>query len=145
MYLSQHFVLDSPVENLTAPVAFETQSGWLNCSVSSKPVSTITWYKGSLQIAGPERVMNYLSYNISNVSREDAGTYRCKANNGYGGDVNESISFVVHCKYPTIHRKKMLLFPTYYIILSHFSLYINLVEFILCEYINFITIIQTLV
>ena len=31
--------------------------------------------------------------------REDAGTYRCTTNNGYGGDVHEDTALVVHCKY----------------------------------------------
>lgn len=104
---------DSPVAMLSAPVVFETQAGWLNCSVSSKPVSSITLYKGTQKIAGPERTLTYLKYNISNVSREDAGTYRCTANNGYGGDVHEDIPVVVHCKYKAIFLRFLLVIDMY--------------------------------
>ena len=36
---------------------------------------------------------------FSSVSRNDAGQYRCKANNTAGTDETGALSLVVHCKY----------------------------------------------
>ena len=36
---------------------------------------------------------------FSSVSRNDAGQYRCKANNTAGTDETGALSLAVHCKY----------------------------------------------
>jgi len=97
-----YVVLDPPVVAIAASNVNETQLGLLNCSVSSKPESNITWYRRTSQrweaLPVTVRGNNSLSYNMVNASREDAGTYRCTANNGYEGDISREMEFVIRCK-----------------------------------------------
>jgi len=96
------FVTDSPQANVSASIIDETQPCILSCSVSSKPVSTIVLYRlvnnTEQLVAGTVTKNNTLQYVIDAVSRDDAGTYRCKANNELGSD-NKDTHVVVRCKY----------------------------------------------
>jgi len=78
----------------------ETKTGFLNCSVSSKPASNITWSNGhGIAITeGLVKGSNFLSLNLTDVSREAAGQYLCSANNGIGDEVHENATLVVTCK-----------------------------------------------
>ncbi|XP_052806548.1 synaptogenesis protein syg-2-like [Mya arenaria] len=77
----------------------ETQSGSLSCTVDSKPPSTITWTRVDRASALPTnrltRGSNSLEYTISTTQREDAGQYRCTANNNYGGNKHNDTLIVV--------------------------------------------------
>lgn len=71
--------------------------------MSSNPESTLTWFRlGSpaTEITdGIVRGVNSLEYRIVDVSRDDAGMYRCTADNGYGEAVHSITSLVVQCKF----------------------------------------------
>jgi len=80
----------------------EKSSGSLNCIVSSNPASVITWRRhdnGIEILEGLVKGNNSLSLNFTDVSREDAGRYRCSANNGIGNVVYTVVTLVVTCKF----------------------------------------------
>ena len=79
----------------------ETQSGSLNCLVSSKPASVITWrHDGSAEdiTEGLVKGENSLSLHFTAVTREDAGRYQCSADSGIGDPVTKDANLVVLCK-----------------------------------------------
>ncbi|XP_052803376.1 synaptogenesis protein syg-2-like isoform X1 [Mya arenaria] len=90
----------APVVKILPRTVTETQPGLLQCVVSSKPSATITWYQINdgrtflLEGTGNKS----LDYGIRAVSRDDAGTYMCNANNGIGGDNFNSVQLVVQFK-----------------------------------------------
>jgi len=96
---------DSPQASILAPAVDETQLGLLSCNVSSNPESTITLYRlvnGAEQIVdGTVSGRNVLRYTIDNASREDAGTYRCKTNNQFGRD-DQNTRLIVRCKFNSL-------------------------------------------
>jgi len=76
--------------------------GLLNCNVSSNPASVITWrYEGRAVVIteGLVKGENSLSLHFTAVTREDAGRYRCSANNGIGDVVSKDANLVVICKF----------------------------------------------
>ncbi|WAR04164.1 HMCN2-like protein [Mya arenaria] len=91
---------NAPVVKTLPRTVTETQPGLLQCVVSSKPSATITWYQINdgrtflLEGTGNKS----LDYRITAVSRDDAGTYMCNANNGIGGDNFNSVQLVVQFK-----------------------------------------------
>jgi len=100
-YICFH-VTDSPRATIYTPVIDETQPGQLSCIVSSKPESTISLYRlvdnVERLISGTTTNNNTLNYVMITASRDDAGTYMCKANNGIGYDSNVT-DVNVRCKY----------------------------------------------
>jgi len=92
----------SPRATTASPAADETLSAILKCTVSSKPVSTLKWFRlrpSATEIRdGIVRGVNSLEYRIDHVSRDDAGEYRCTADNGYGGPIHNTTFLVVRCK-----------------------------------------------
>jgi len=80
----------------------ETHSGLLSCNVSSNPASVIAWrHEGSAMniTEGLVKGDNYLLLHFTSVTREDAGRYRCSANNGIGDVVSKDAKIVVICKF----------------------------------------------
>jgi len=80
----------------------ERQPGWLNCSVSSKPESIITWYRitPNMEKLSDNLVQGYNSLTITFhvVSKNDEGLYQCTANNGLGVEVNSETQLSVKGK-----------------------------------------------
>jgi len=95
--------LDRPEVTLAVPEIDETHPGDLTCTAASKPPSTITWYKNVSNrweaLPSSIRKHNLLTYRIENASRDDAAIFRCTANNGYGGGIEEEVELVVRCRY----------------------------------------------
>jgi len=95
-------VTDSPRATIYTPVIDETQPGQLSCIVSSKPKSTISLYRSvdnvERLISGTTTNNNTLNYVVITASRDDAGTYICKADNGIG-NANSTTHVTVRCKY----------------------------------------------
>ena len=93
---------DEPTIETADVVITETHSGLLNCNVSSNPASVITWrhYGSAVDITeGLVKGENSLSLHFSAVTREDAGRYRCSANNGIGDVVCKDANIVVICRF----------------------------------------------
>ena len=57
----------------------------LTCNASGEPLPNITWAKDGI----PVDKFNVIGYHfhLMNVKREDVGSNRCTASNGYGDDV----------------------------------------------------------
>jgi len=96
----------------------ETYSGLLNCNVSSNPVSVITWKHNGSAVDITEGLVkgeNSLSLHFTAVTREDAGRYRCSANNSIGDVVSKDANIVVLCKVfvITVDRGKPLRLLTF--------------------------------
>ena len=70
----------------------------VTCNATGKLTPTVTWFReGSSKVYSTGAGSAALSF--SSVSRNDAGQYRCKANNTAGTDETGALSLVVHCKY----------------------------------------------
>ena len=67
------------------------QNHALTCNASGEPLPNITWTKDGI----PVDKFNVIGYqlHLMNVKREDVGSYRCTASNGYGDDA-ASVSIV---------------------------------------------------
>ncbi|WAR06424.1 CADM2-like protein [Mya arenaria] len=93
--------VDDPIVSVTTGSVEmdETHSGSLSCTVDSKPPSTITWSRVDSASALPTDSMtrgnNSLKYRINTAQREDAGQYRCTANNIFGGNKHNHTQIVV--------------------------------------------------
>ena len=65
----------------------------LICEASGKPSPNITWTKD-----GSDSVLHTGStWNLTNISSDDAGTYRCTADNGAGSAVSHTVQVIVEC------------------------------------------------
>jgi len=92
---------DAPTITTSDVKIKETFSGSLYCIVSSNPASVITWRRidKAMDITeGCVKGTNSLSLTFTDVSREDAGKYRCSATNSIGGAVYTDATLVVTCK-----------------------------------------------
>ena len=70
----------------------------VTCKVTGIPTPTVTWFReGRQKVYKTGEGSAALSF--SYVNRNDAGQYRCKANNTAGTDETGALSLVVHCKY----------------------------------------------
>ncbi|CAH3166108.1 unnamed protein product, partial [Pocillopora meandrina] len=67
------------------------QNHTLTCNASGESLPNITWTKDGI----PVDKFNVIGYHfhLMNVKREDVGSYRCTASNGYGDDAT-SVSIV---------------------------------------------------
>ena len=69
----------------------------LSCSAEGNPTPAVTWTRVFDNGSDSDLLFNGSSYEISN-NRNNAGTYRCKADNGIGA-INQTILVTVNCKY----------------------------------------------
>ncbi|XP_027039465.1 brother of CDO-like, partial [Pocillopora damicornis] len=79
----------------------------LTCNASGEPLPNITWAKDGI----PVDKFNVIGYHfhLMNVKREDVGSYRCTASNGYGDDAT-SVSIVgIRCNDCKIRIVKLTL------------------------------------
>lgn len=68
----------------------------LICDASGRPTANITWVKGG----GESDVLHRGStYDFKNISRTEAGIYRCTAYNGAGNPVSHTLRVNVQCEY----------------------------------------------
>ena len=69
----------------------------LTCNASDDPTPNITWTKEGLTAAQFKVLGHKLS--LVNVKREDVGSYKCTADNGYGTSATSLAVADVKCKY----------------------------------------------
>ena len=77
------------------------QNYTLTCNASGDPHPKINWTKDGT----PGNQLNVTGYQLHlvHVKREDAGSYRCTASNGYGDDAT-SVSIVgIRCKWSVMY------------------------------------------
>ena len=85
-------VVPSKVYPLKDIAVIEGENRTLTCNVSGSPVLTVTWTEVSSS-SHSKGVMRYLT----NISRYDAGEYKCEATTDCGNS-SASIFLAVHCK-----------------------------------------------
>ena len=70
----------------------------LNCSAIGNPAPTVTWIRRVFNNGSESDVLFTGNPYVINSNRNNAGTYRCKADNGIGA-INQTIRVTVNCKY----------------------------------------------
>ena len=70
----------------------------LSCSADGNPAPTVTWTRVFDNGSDSDVLFNRSSYEFSN-NRNNAGTYRCKADNSIRSAINQTIRVTVNCKY----------------------------------------------
>ena len=70
----------------------------LSCSADGNPVPTVNWSREFDNGSDSDVLFTGNSYVVSN-NRNNVGTYRCKADNGIGSAINQTIRVTVNCKY----------------------------------------------
>ena len=95
------FLVISPkVSNLTDDQHVPEGSNLtLFCGASGSPVPNITWTKVFENNSESEVLHRHPTWNIADIKRLDAGTYRCTANNGIGNPDSKTLNVDVLCKY----------------------------------------------
>ena len=70
----------------------------LYCGASGKPAPNITWIRVFENGSASQVLHMGATWNIVNISKTDAGKYRCTANNGVGSSVSHTITVNVTSK-----------------------------------------------
>ena len=74
----------------------------LTCTADGEPAPNITWTAVSSNGSDGAVLFTGEQFILPN-NRTNDGTYRCKASNGIGSDVNHTISVVVNCEYVNVY------------------------------------------
>ena len=70
----------------------------LTCTADSEPAPNLTQTK--VFANGSDSIAMFIDEHfILPNNRTNDGTYRCKANNGIGNDVNHTVNVVIDCEY----------------------------------------------
>ncbi|XP_048051339.1 carcinoembryonic antigen-related cell adhesion molecule 5-like [Megalobrama amblycephala] len=64
----------------------------LNCSSDSNPPAEISWFKGG-KFVGSARI-----FNISKISSDDSGEYKCRSKNQHGEKYSDAVTLNVMCE-----------------------------------------------
>ena len=70
----------------------------LPCDVAGVPTPNITWTKVFANGSDSDVLFTGQPYEFSK-NRNNAGTYRCKADNGIGSAINQTIDVTINCEY----------------------------------------------
>ena len=70
----------------------------VNCTADGEPAPNITWTKVFANGTDSHVLSTDEQFLLPN-NRINKGTYRCKASNGIGSDVNHTVIVVVNCEY----------------------------------------------
>ena len=70
----------------------------LNCSADGNPAPTVTWTRVFNNGSDSDLLFTGSPYVINN-NRSNAGKYRCKADNGIGRAINQTIRVTIDCKF----------------------------------------------
>ena len=97
----------------------ESNNITLHCHATGNPAPNITWTKD-----GKQTVLHHgEEYTITNISRNQHGSYKCAAWNNVGQVAKSSFSINVLCKQVQLHTCTCIMINTIYIkILSNFHL-----------------------
>ncbi|XP_056309715.1 B-cell receptor CD22-like [Danio aesculapii] len=93
VYLDVRYAPDTPVISINrSAVIVEGDSVTLSCSSDSNPPAEISWFKGETSV-GSGRI-----FNISKISSDDSGEYKCRARNEHGEEYSDPVTLDV--QYP---------------------------------------------
>ena len=77
----------------------ESEAVSISCKTSGKPVPYVSWiHNGRVKNSGSKTA----TLNFSSISKADAGSYTCKANNS-AGITEKQLILLVNCKYHMTH------------------------------------------
>ena len=96
-----HSIPDPPSLITRAPDQVVLDGGTainLTCTADGEPEPNITWTKVFANGSDSDVLFTGDQF-ILPSNRTIDGTYRCKASNGIGSDVNHTVTVVVHCEY----------------------------------------------
>ena len=71
----------------------------LFCFASGRPAPNIAWVRIFPSGSESDVLHRDTTWDLKNISRIDAGTYRCTASNGVGNPVNHTLLVNVECEY----------------------------------------------
>ena len=71
----------------------------LFCNASAIPDPNITWVRITPSGSESDVLHRATPWDFKNISRIDAGTYRCKASNGVGNPASHTLQVNVECEY----------------------------------------------
>ena len=71
----------------------------LFCNASGRPAPNITWVRITSSGSESNVLHRGTTWEFENVSRTEAGTYRCIAYNGVGNSVSHTLRVNVECEY----------------------------------------------
>ncbi|XP_016113735.1 B-cell receptor CD22-like [Sinocyclocheilus grahami] len=91
------FDIEDPPKSVSVSISpcceiVEGVSVTLSCSSDSNPPAEISWFKGGT-IVGSGRI-----YNISNISSDHSGEYKCKSRNQHGEKDSDAVTLNVMCE-----------------------------------------------
>ena len=69
------------------------------CVASGRPIPDITWARIFPSGSVSDVLHRNTTWDFKNISRTDAGTYRCTASNGVGNPVSRTLQVNVECEY----------------------------------------------
>ena len=101
LFFTHDAFVDPPTLITRAPdqVVLEGDSAIsLTCTADGEPAPNITWTKVFANGSDSDILFTGGQFNLPN-NRINDGTYRCKAGNGIGNDVNHTVNVVVNCEY----------------------------------------------
>ena len=77
----------------------EREAVIISCKTIGQPVPDVSWiHNGRVKFSGSKAA----TLNFSSISKADAGSYKCKANNS-AGITEKQLFLLVNCKYHTAH------------------------------------------
>ena len=71
----------------------------LFCIASGRPAPNITWVRVFPDGSQSDVLHMNATWDLTNISRTDAGTYRCTADNGVENPVSHRMKVTVECEY----------------------------------------------
>ncbi|XP_017212300.3 B-cell receptor CD22-like [Danio rerio] len=92
VYLNVTYPPDTPVISNRSAVIMSGDSVTLNCSSDSNPPAEISWYKANKSLSSGR------IFNISKISSDDSGEYKCRARNDHGEKYSDPVTLDV--QYP---------------------------------------------
>ena len=82
----------------------------LICTADGEPAPNITWTKVFANGIDSDVLFTAGQFIFPN-NRTSDGTYRCKASNGIGSDVNHTVNVVVICEYYFLYVSQFQFIP----------------------------------
>nr|XP_017211410.2 B-cell receptor CD22-like [Danio rerio] len=98
VYLNVTYAPDTPVISISGPaVIMSGDLVTLNCSSDSNPPAlNFSWFKEETFV-GSGRI-----FNISKISSDDSGEYKCRARNDHGEKYSDPVTLDVQCEFMMI-------------------------------------------
>ena len=85
-------IVKSAIQELGNFTVLEGKNNTLTCKVSGLSVPSVSWTSVPTWSRSPGNIRE-----LTNISRSDAGEYKCEASNVCGND-SKSLFLTVHCK-----------------------------------------------